>query len=99
MITPEQLGLKTHDRGQLLGGTAQENAAITRAILSGQEQGAKRDAVIINAAAGLYVADKAEDLSDGVKLAQELIDGGRAMQQLEKFIQYSQTLGGVRHID
>lgn len=96
VITPEELGLKTHDRGQLLGGTAQENAAITRAILSGQEQGAKRDAVIINAAAGLYVADKAEDLCDGVQLAQELIDGGRALQQLEKFITYSQKLGGER---
>lgn len=96
VITPEELGLKTHDRGQLLGGTAQENAAITRAILSGQEQGAKRDAVIINAAAGLYVADKAEDLRDGVQLAQELIDGGRALQQLEKFITYSQKLGGER---
>lgn len=96
VITPEELGLKTHDRGQLLGGTAQENAAITRAILSGQEQGAKRDAVIINAAAGLYVADKAEDLRDGVQLAQELIDGGRALQQLEKFIAYSQKLGGER---
>lgn len=96
VITPEQLGLKTHDRGQLLGGSAQENAAITRAILSGQEQGAKRDAVIINAAAGLYVADKAEDLRDGVQLAQELIDGGRALQQLEKFIAYSQKLGGER---
>lgn len=93
VITPEQLGLKTYDRGQLTGGSAAENAAITRAILGGQEQGAKRDAVIINAAAGLYVADKAEDLSDGVKLAQELIDGGRAMQQLEKFIQHSRTLG------
>lgn len=99
VITPEQLGLKTHDRGQLTGGSAAENAAITRAILGGQEQGAKRDAVIINAAAGLYVADKAEDLSDGVKLAQELIDGGRAMQQLEKFIQHSQTLGGERQVD
>lgn len=96
VITPEELGLKTHDRGQLLGGTAQENAAITRAILSGQEQGAKRDAVIINAAAGLYVADKAEDLRDGVQLAQELIDGGRALQQLERFIAYSQKLGGER---
>lgn len=96
VITPEQLGLKTHDKGQLLGGTAEENAAITRAVLSGQEQGAKRDAVIINAAAGLYVADKSEDLIDGVKLAQELIDGGRAMQQLEKFVQESQKLGGTR---
>ncbi len=90
IITPEQLGLKTYERGQLLGGTAAENAAITRAVLSGQEQGAKRDAVVINAAAGLYVADKAADLQTGINLAQELIDSGRAMEQLEKFVKYSQ---------
>lgn len=91
VIIPEQLGLKTYGRGDLLGGTAAENAAITRGILSGQEQGARRDAVVINAAAGLYVADKAADLQVGVKLAQELIDSGRAMEQLEQFIKYSQA--------
>ena len=90
VITPEQLGLRTYERGQLLGGTAAENAAITRGILSGQEWGAKRDAVVMNAAAGLYVADKAADLQAGVELAQELIDSGKAMEQLEKFVKYSQ---------
>lgn len=96
VITPEQLGLKTYEKGELLGGTAAENAAITRAILSGQEQGARRDAVLINAAAGLYVADKAEDLRDGIKLAQELIDGGRAMRQLERFVKYSQLYADAK---
>lgn len=96
VIVPEQLGLKTYEKGQLLGGTAAENAAITRAILGGREQGAKRDAVLINAAAGLYVADKAADLRDGVELAKELIDSGRALEQLERFIQHSQRLGGER---
>lgn len=93
VVTPEQLGLKTYEKGELLGGTAAENAAITRAILSGQEQGARRDAVLLNAAAGLYVADQAEDLQDGIKLAHELIDEGRALRQLEKFVQYSQEYG------
>lgn len=95
VITPEQLGLKTYEKGQLLGGTAAENAVITGAVLSGQEQGAKRDAVVINAAAGLYVADKAADLQAGAKLAQELIDSGRAMEQLEKFVKYSQEYADV----
>lgn len=96
VIVPEQLGLKTSEKGQLLGGTAKENAAITRAILGGREQGAKRDAVLINAAAGLYVADKAEDLRDGVELARKLIDSGEALEQLERFVQHSQRLGGER---
>lgn len=95
VITPEQFGLKTYDRGQLLGGSPAENAAITKAVLSGQEQGAKRDAVVMNAAAGLYVAGKADDLQAGVKLAQEIIDSGRAMEQLEKFVQQSQALAGI----
>ena len=95
VITPEQFGLKTYDREQLLGGSPAENAAITRAVLSGQERGAKRDAVVINAAAGLYVAGKAEDLQAGVKLAQEIIDSGRAMEQLEQFVQRSQALAGA----
>ncbi len=92
VITPEQYGLKTYDKGQLLGGSPAENAAITRAVLSGQERGAKRDAVVMNAAAGLYVAGKADDLQAGVKLAQEIIDSGRAMEQLKKFVQRSQAL-------
>lgn len=96
IIIPEQLGLKTYERGQLLGGTAAENAAITRAVLSGQEQGAKREAVVINAAAGLYVADKATDLQTGINLAQELIDSGRAMEQLEKFVKYSQEYAELK---
>lgn len=95
VITPEQFGLKTYDRELLLGGSPAENAAITRAVLSGQERGAKRDAVVINAAAGLYVAGKAEDLQAGVKLAQEIIDSGRAMEQLEQFVQRSQALAGA----
>lgn len=90
VITPEQFGLKTHKKGELTGGTPDENAAITRAVLSGQEQGAKRDAVVLNAAAGLYVAGKVKDLQEGVNLAQELIDSGKAMEQLEKFVRYSQ---------
>lgn len=95
VITPEQFGLKTYDKGQLLGGSPAENAAITRAVLSGQERGAKRDAVVMNAAAGLYVAGKADDLQAGVKLAQEIIDSGRAMEQLEKFVQRSQALANT----
>lgn len=94
VITPEQFGLKTHEKGELTGGTPDENASITRAVLSGQEQGAKRDAVVLNAAAGLYVAGKVKDLLEGVNLAQELIDSGKAMEQLEKFVRYSQEFQG-----
>lgn len=88
-ITPEAVGLKRGVQGELLGGTPQENAAITRAILEGRERGAKRDAAVINAAAALFVAGKAPSLKDAVKLAEETIDSGRALAKLEQFIALS----------
>ena len=70
------------------GGTPAENAQITRAILSG-EKGPKRNAVLMNAGAALYIGGKADSLKDGVALAAENIDSGRAMATLNKFIEVS----------
>ena len=72
----------------MLGGLPEENAKITRAILSG-EQGHKRNAVLMNAGAALYIGGKAESLADGIKLAAEIIDSGKALATLEKFIEVS----------
>ncbi len=88
VITPEEFGLKRYAKEELVGGTPAENAKITRKVLAG-EKGAARDAVVLNAGAGLFVAGKAKDLEEGVKLAQELIDTGKAAAQLEKFIELS----------
>lgn len=88
-ITPEEAGLKRGTQGDLLGGTPQENAAITRAILEGRERGAKRDAAVINAAAALLVAGKAGSLKDAVRLAEDTIDSGKALAKLEQFISLS----------
>ena len=89
-ITPEGTGLKRYDKGELLGGTPQENAQITRDILSGKERGAKRDAAVINAAAALFVAGKTTGMKDAVKLAEDTIDSGKAAAKLEEFIRLSQ---------
>ena len=62
-----------------------ENAAITKAILSGKK-GARRDAVLMNAGAALYIADKAPTMAEGIALAAELVDSGKAMQVLECLI-------------
>lgn len=88
-ITPESAGLKRGEPGELLGGTPAENAAITRAILEGRERGAKRDAAVLNAAAALLVAGKADSLAKAVKLAEETIDSGRALRKLEQFVTLS----------
>ncbi len=83
-IKPEDFGLTTCKKEDLLGGTPQENAAITTAILKG-ETGPKRNAVLLNAGAALYIAQKADSFADGIKLAAELIDSGKALAVLEAF--------------
>ena len=88
VITPEQFGLQRCTKQDLVGGTPAENAEITKAILSG-EKGPKRDAVLMNAGAALYIGGKAESLAKGVKLAAEIIDSGKAMTTLEKLISVS----------
>lgn len=88
VITPEEFGFARCTREDLKGGTPAENAAITRAILSG-EQGHKRNAVLLNAGAAMYIAGKADTMADGVALARELIDSGAATRTLEKLIAVS----------
>ena len=88
VITPEDFGLERCEKGALKGGTPEENAAITRAILRG-EKGAKRDAVLLNAGASLYIGDKAESMKEGVRMAAEILDSGKAAETLEKLIEVS----------
>ena len=89
MIDPEELGLTLAKKEDIVGGTADENAIITKDILTGKEQGAKRDIVLLNAGAALYTIGKAETIKDGVKLAAEMIDSGKANEKLEQFIAYT----------
>lgn len=85
-ITPEQFGYSRCDKSDLVGGTPAENAAITRAVLTGEERGAKRQAVCLNAGAALYIGGKAATMAEGVKLAESLIDTGAAAKKLEEVI-------------
>lgn len=89
-VAPEDFGFERCRKSDLVGGDPSENAEITRGILKG-EQGHKRNAVLMNAGAALYIAGKAESMADGIKLAAELIDSGRAYETLEKFIQVSNS--------
>ena len=88
VIQPEDFGLERCTKQDLVGGTPEENAAITRAILSG-EKGPKRDAVLMNAGAALYIGGKADSMKEGIALAAQLIDSGKAMETLEKMIAVS----------
>jgi len=88
VITPEEFGIPRCTKADLVGGTPAENAEITRAILNG-EKGPKRNAVLMNAGAALYIGGKADSMSDGIRLAAELIDSGKAMETLNKVIEVS----------
>ena len=88
VIRPEDFGFETCSKEELKGGTTEENARITRGILQG-EKGPKRNAVLMNAGAALYIGGKAESLKEGIELAAQLIDTGKAMETLEKFIELS----------
>ncbi len=87
-VCPEDFGFERCTKQDLEGGTPEENAEITRAILKG-EKGHKRNAVLLNAGAALYVGGKAESMAEGVKLAAEIIGSGKAAETLKKFIALS----------
>ena len=90
-ITPEQFGFERCTKQDLEGGTPEENAAITRGILSGEIRGHKRNTVLLNAGAALYIGGKADSMAEGIKLAGELIDSGKALEVLNKVISLSNS--------
>ena len=85
-ISPESFGMECFSKEDIVGGDPKENAQITLSVLNG-EKGPRRNAVLLNSAAGLYVAGKVGSLREGVILAGDIIDSGRALRQLEKFIE------------
>ena len=87
-VSPEDFGFPRCEKQDLMGGSPEENAAITRAILAG-EKGHKRNAALLNAGAGLYLNGKAADFREGVELAGALVDSGKAAETLEKLIRVS----------
>ena len=88
IINPEDFGFEKCSKDDLKGGDPQENAEIVRKIFSG-EKGHKRNATLMNAGAALYIGGKANDMKEGIKLAGEIIDSGKAMETLNKFIELS----------
>ncbi len=92
-VTPEDLGLESVEPGRFSAGTPEENAATTRAVLDGAA-GPDRTLTIINAAAAIYVGEKAGSLAAGVQLAQQSLDSGAARDKLDVFVERSNELAG-----
>lgn len=85
-VTPEEFGLKSCGLSELQGGDGMENAKIIKAVLTGEEKGAKRDIILLNAGATLYVGGVAQSIAEGVKLVAETIDSGAAYRKLEELV-------------
>jgi anthranilate phosphoribosyltransferase len=88
VLDPRELGFELCGKNDLAGGTPAENAAITRSILSG-EKGARRNAVVLNSAAAIYLAKRGTEMEDAVRIAEDLIDSGKPLSQLERFTELS----------
>ncbi len=91
-ITPEQFGIKRVSPDEIRGGDPNNNAEIIKRVLSGKEKGPKRDIVLINSAAALLVAGRVDNLNEGIKKAEEIIDSGLAIKKLKELIKFTQEL-------
>lgn len=89
-ICPEDCGLSRAEAASIKGGTAADNAEISRHVLTG-EHGPKRDVVLLNAAAALLAGDKVFTMSEGVELARQVLDSGKALDKLERLISFSRS--------
>lgn len=89
VIRPEDFGMTSGNKEELVGGVPEVNAQITRDILSGKTQGTRRNDVLLNAGVALFTAGRAETIADGIQLAARMIDSGKAMETLEKCIAVS----------
>lgn len=91
ILRPEDFGMVPGTKEDLVGGTPEENADITRGILKGTVQGPKRNAVLLNAGTALFIAGKADSIGAGIKMAADLIDSGKAMETLNRCIAVSNS--------
>lgn len=85
-VCPEDFGLKTAPKEEIVGGTCKDNAAITLGILRNEIRDAKKDVVLLNSGCGLYTAGKAKSIAEGVNLAMQLVESGEALNKLNGLI-------------
>jgi len=88
-IGPEDFGIKRASPEEVKGGDSKENARIILEIFQGKEKGPKRDIVLLNSAAALFLSKKAKDIKEGIKIAEKIIDSGLAMKKLNELIDFT----------
>ncbi|NLL04627.1 MAG: anthranilate phosphoribosyltransferase [Clostridiaceae bacterium] len=87
-LNPEDYGMNLVNKGEIIGGDSKENSKIILSILNG-EKGPKRDIVVLNAAAALYVGKAVEDIKSGIIMAEEILDSGKALDKLNELREFS----------
>lgn len=90
-LEPEDLGLARYNLKDVLGSSPEENAKTIRKLFTGEVKGAKRDIVLLNAGAALYIVGKAESIAEGIRQAESLMDGGKALGKLERYVAFSKA--------
>jgi anthranilate phosphoribosyltransferase len=91
-LDPREYGFDFYDKKEIAGGDAKENAVITKGILDGSITGAKRDIVLLNTAAALLVEGKVNSTEEGVEMAKEVIDSGKALEKLDQIVKFSNEI-------
>ncbi|NLZ46945.1 MAG: bifunctional anthranilate synthase component II/anthranilate phosphoribosyltransferase [Clostridiales bacterium] len=91
-INPEEFGLRIYNKSEIVGGTAKENAEITLKLLKGETKGAKRDIVLLNSGCALYVCGKASNIEEGIEMARESLDSGKALEKLNQLIEFTNRI-------
>lgn len=90
-LSPSDFPVRAATLGELTGGDREENATLIRHILGGQNKGPKRDAVLLNAGAALFVAGRAKSMTEGWEMAVQIIDSGKAQRKLDELVEASKT--------
>lgn len=90
-LTPAQLGFPAYEKSEIVGGTPAENAEITRGILRGDVRAAKRDIVLLNSGLAIYCKGAAASVKDGIDMARQSIDSGKALVKLDEYIVASKS--------
>jgi len=90
-MDPTELGLEKSEKKDLIGGDSKKNAEIIKGILSGDLLGSKKNIVLLNSASALYINGKAKTIKDGIEIANEIIESGKALKKLDELIELSNS--------
>ena len=88
-VAPEDFGFSRASPEEIAGGSVEENARMLRAVLAAEDEGARRDVVLLNAGAAIFAAEEADSLEEGVEMAKDALESGQALRKLDEFVKFN----------